>query len=276
MVSVGVSFCFLRRRFLRRRFCWVALFAILASMAGGVESTHAESWGSLKGRFVYEGEIPKQAKCNVDKDGEICKKEHPLVESLIVDPEGGVANVGVWLVTKGVDPHPDYEKNSQETIVMDNKHCRFEPHFAAVRVGQTLRLTNSDPVSHNVNGGSFRKNRPFNDNLPPANSVDKVFTAEERLGVPLSCGSHGWMKSWVLVKETPYVAISNPDGTFEIANLPAGTKLEFKTWHAPSGYIMSPKVAGKEEKWKRGQFEYTIQEGENDLGDILLSPKELQ
>ena len=31
---------------------------------------------------------------------------------------------------------------------------------------------------------------------------------------------------------------------------------------------MSPKVAGKEEKWKRGQFEYTIQEGENDLGDI--------
>ena len=105
MVSISFGFCFRMRRFR-----WLVLFAMLVGITGWAEPTQGESWGNLKGRFVYEGEIPKQAKCNVDKDGEICKKEHPLVESLIVDPEGGVANVGVWLVTKGVDPHPDYEK----------------------------------------------------------------------------------------------------------------------------------------------------------------------
>jgi hypothetical protein len=84
------------------------------------------------------------------------------------------------------------------------------------------------------------------------------------------------MKSYVLVKETPYVAISKRDGTFEIPNLPAGSTLEFKTWHAPSGYIMEPTVKGKPTKWKRGQFKIKIEEGDNDLGDILLSPKELK
>ncbi len=236
----------------------------------------AESWGTLRGRFVYDGDVPTQAKCNVDKDAEVCKEQHPLVEDLVIDPEGGVANVGIWLVSKDVDVHPDYAKSDKDVVVLDNKYCRFEPYLAVVRVGQTLQLNNSDSINHNVNGGSFRKNTPFNDNLPPKQSVEKKFKKAERIGVPLSCGSHGWMKSWILVKETPYVVISKPDGSFEIPNLPAGAELEFKTWHAPSGYIMKPKVDGKEAKWKRGQFKVKIEEGDNNLGDIHLSPEELK
>lgn len=236
----------------------------------------AESWGTLKGRFVFDGDPPKPSKVNVNKDTDVCGKNPPMVEDLVVDPSGGVANVGIWLVTKNATEHPEFAESADSVVVLDNKDCRFEPYLGVVRVGQTLRLHNSDPVSHNVNGGSFRKNTPFNDNLPPEASVDKVLKNEERLGVPLSCGSHGWMKSYVLVKKTPYIAVSDADGTFEIRNLPAGEKLEFKTWHAPSGYITEPKVEGKATKWKRGQFEVTIQEGENDLGDILVSPKDLK
>lgn len=234
-----------------------------------------ESWGTLRGRFVYDGDPPVAQKANVNKDIDVCGKSSLVVEDLLVDPSGGVANIGVWLVSKKVSEHPDYAGVPESVVVLDNKNCRFEPYLGVVRVGQTLRMRNSDPVTHNVNGGSFRKNTPFNDNLPPESSVDKVFQGEERLGVPLSCGSHGWMKSYLLVKETPYIAVSQKDGTFEISNLPAGETLEFKTWHAPSGYITEPSVDGKPAKWKRGQFKVMIVEGDNDLGDIKVSPKDL-
>jgi plastocyanin len=235
-----------------------------------------ESWGTLRGKFVYDGDPPEAPKANVNKDMDICGKSPLVVEDLLVDSSGGVANVGVWLVSKDVAEHPEYAETADSVVTLDNKNCRFEPHLGVVRVGQTLRLHNSDPVSHNVNGGSFRKNTPFNDNLPPESSVEKKFKGEERLGVPLSCGSHGWMKSYLLVKKTPYVAVSQSDGTFEIRNLPAGKKLEFKTWHAPSGYITEPSMGGEKTKWKRGQFEIMIEEGDNDLGEIKVSPKDLQ
>ncbi len=240
------------------------------------QHAHGESWGTLRGRFVYDGEPPTAQQANVNKDTDICGKSPLLVEDLLVDGSGGVANVGIWLVTKDVSEHPEFMETADSVVTLDNKDCRFEPYLGVIRVGQTLRLHNSDPVTHNVNGGSFRKNTPFNDNLPPEASVDKVFKGEERLGVPLSCGSHGWMKSYLLVKKTPYVAVSKSDGTFEIRNLPAGKKLEFKTWHAPSGYITEPELDGKSAKWKRGQFEVVIDEGDNDLGDIVVSPKDLK
>ena len=254
------------------------LFGVFAMtlLSAFSQDAHGESWGTLRGKFVYDGEPPTAQPANVNKDTDICGKSPLLVEDLLVDGSGGVANVGIWLVTKDVSEHPEFAQTADSVVTLDNKNCRFEPYLGVIRVGQTLRLHNSDPVTHNVNGGSFRKNTPFNDNLPPEASVDKVFKGEERLGVPLSCGSHGWMKSYLLVKKTPYVAVSKSDGTFEIRNLPAGKKLEFKTWHAPSGYITEPKLDGKSTKWKRGQFEVVVDEGDNDLGDIVVSPKDLK
>ena len=251
-------------------------FGVVIALLSFASPGHCQTWGTLRGRFVYDGDPPTPQPANVNKDTDVCGNASLVAEDLLVDPSGGVANVGIWLVSKDVTEHPEFADAADAVVMLDNKNCRFEPYLGVVRTGQTLRLHNSDAVTHNVNGGSFRKNTPFNDNLPPEASIDKVFQGEERLGVPLSCGSHGWMKSYLLVKKTPYIAVSGEDGTFEIRNLPAGEKLEFKTWHAPSGYITEPKVEGEKAKWKRGQFEVMVKEGDNDLGDIVVSPKDLK
>ena len=58
----------------------------------GPVSAQAADWGTLKGKFVYDGTPPAAAKIDVTKDAEVCGK-HPLVdESLVVDAGGGVAN----------------------------------------------------------------------------------------------------------------------------------------------------------------------------------------
>jgi len=233
----------------------------------------AAEWGTLKGRFVYDGKAPVAVKCNVTKDIEVCTKNHPVEETITVGPNGGLANVCVWVRTKGVATHPQYDAKPLP-VVFDNKDCKFTPHIAAVRTGQTLQLSNSDPVAHN-SLATCRLNESFNHNIPPGAKLDVTFANAERLPVTVQCGSHPWMKAYLLIQDHPYMAVSATDGSFEIVNLPAGVELEFQVWH-DTGYIINVTENGKKTAWKGGRFTAKLVPGENDLGDLLVSPEELE
>ncbi len=83
-----------RRRFLART---------AAGLAGGrlsapaIVRAEAANWGDLTGRFVYDGKPPERKKLKVDKDLECCGKFDIRDESLMVGPDGGLANVYVYL-----------------------------------------------------------------------------------------------------------------------------------------------------------------------------------
>ena len=79
------------------------------------------------------------------------------------------------------------------------------------------------------------------------------------------------MKAYVLPSASPYVAVTAEDGSFTLANLPAGGELEFQVWHEKSGYVIPP-----DSGWKRGRFELKITAGANKLGTIKLDPKEFE
>ena len=53
------------------------------------------------------------------------------------------------------------------------------------------------------------------------------------------------MKAYMLPRENGYFAVSADDGSFEIANLPAGEELEIQVWHESAGnglVLMSPEA----------------------------------
>jgi hypothetical protein len=52
--------------------------------------------------------------------------------------------------------------------------------------------------------------------------------------VPLKCDVHAWMNAWIGVVEHPYFAVTGGDGTFSLANLPAGT-YTLEAWHEAGG-----------------------------------------
>lgn len=245
-----------------------ALFLALATQAA-----LAAEWGTLKGRFVYDGKPPVPVKCNVTKDIEVCTKNQPVEEMITVGPTGGLANVCVWVRTKDVPTHPQYDAEPKP-VIFDNKDCRFTPHIAAVRTGQTLTIANTDPVAHNTLA-TCRTNAAFNFNLPPGAKQDVTFANAERLPVTVQCGSHPWMKAYLLIQDSPYMAVSATDGSFEIVNLPAGVELEFQVWH-DTGYIINVTKDGDKTEWKLGRFTTTLKPGDNDLGDLLVSPEELE
>ncbi len=229
-------------------------------------------WGTLRGRFVYVGTPPEAAKLNIDKDQEVCGKHDLRSQSIVVGPNGGLANVMIWCLTKDVETNPDFAADAEAEVELDNKDCHFVPHVLALRAGQTLVVKNSDPVVHNSDL-PFRSNTPANPSIPAGSEEKFMLGRAERLPVEIKCSIHRWMSGRVMVADNPYFAVSADDGSFEIRNLPTGVKLEFRAWHEVPGNIGEVELNGKPTTWKTGKFETVIRPGDNDMGDIRVDAK---
>lgn len=239
---------------------WVAL-------AGGLAA--AAEWGDLTGRFVFEGEPPQPQKINVNKDAACFGNPELYDESLVVAPDGGIANVVVYVRTKNVPVHPDYEATADDKVLLDNKRGRFEPHIVLIRLSQTLVIHNSDPCGHNSNLQPIA-DVGINPLITQNGQAEHRFNRAQNIPVPVSCNIHPWMRGYVLPRPNPYMAVSAEDGTFRIEKLPAGTELEFQVWQEKAGYVTKGQLDGKPVDWNRGRFKMTLKPGNNDLGTIKL------
>ncbi len=250
----------------------VGFFAILGARSVLAEQPADGPWGDLAGRFVFAGEAPKRQVLELNKDIEFCRPKKPLDQELIVDPKTrGLRNIVIWLEPEGDVPvHPSYEKTAEGPVRFDNADCQFEPHICVLRTTQTLVLGNKDPINHNV-AAFFFNNDPFNENIPTGETVEKQLTKAEGLPAKVSCPIHAWMIGYMVVKDHPYVAVTDAEGRFELKNLPAG-KWTLRIWHEKPGYIKEATLSGKLQEWKAGRADVTIQPGNNNWGDIKLAP----
>lgn len=118
----------------------------------------------------------------------------------------------------------------KDHIVIDQRKMAFLPHVVAVQQGTTVDFLNSDPVGHNVYWPSISGNKKLSHNLGTWPKGDKKPFQFNDLGTAsLLCNVHPEMSGYVVVVPTPYFAITDKDGNFEIKNVPAG-KYTLKTW----------------------------------------------
>jgi hypothetical protein len=78
------------------------------------------------------------------------------------------------------------------------------------------------------------------------------------------------MSARMIVRDNPYFAVTKPDGSFEIANVPAGVPLEFRVWQEKGKFLQDVKVDGKAEKWSKGRLKLTLQPGEQKTMDVAV------
>ena len=189
-----------------------------------------------------------------------------------------MANVVLWLYQRsGSDPvgvHESYAETADAKVTLDNEWCRFNGHVVTLRTSQTLLVRNLDEVGHNTKIDTLN-NPPINPILPAGGELEQTFPEAERLPASVSCNIHPWMKSWVLIKDNPYMAVTDASGNFEIKNVPTGT-WTFQVWHEKPGYITKVTKNGTATEWSKGRFEMAINPGANELGELKISPDVFQ
>ena len=235
------------------------------------EAPAQDSWGNFKGKIKVTGEVPPIDAEKINKDVATClaDKKPPKDDNLIVNKEGGIRDVFVMMYLKKEEPpvHPMYEELKKKPVELDNKDCRFTPHALFVRTGQTLRLKNSDDVGHNCHIKCF--NNEHNVNVPQDKDVDLSMAEKEKVPGLVVCDIHPWMDAVIMIRDEPYVAITDKDGSFEIKNVPAG-EWKFQFWHRKCGYMKKLEVPGSE-VGRRGEIEVKIEADKTlDLGVLTI------
>jgi len=239
-----------------------------ANATDGAKKSEAKpvgtGWATLRGRFTFAGTPPVMAPYNANKaeDMAACAPggKAPPQETLVVDSaSGGIRNVAIYL-RKASRVHESAQP-TDDSVLFDQKVCVFLSHVFPVTLGQTVEIKNSDNVGHNTNISG--KNR-FNQIIPAGESLPFKPQKEEAIPASVSCSIHPWMNAYFLPRANGYVAVTAADGTFEIANLPAGEPLEIQVWHesgtGPGGGLVLSTPEAKALQWsKKGRFTITLE-----------------
>jgi plastocyanin len=112
-----------------------------------------------------------------------------------------------------------------EPVKIDQKGFRFIPHVVALPTGSAIRFLNNDPEPHNVYSPEGRYNLGT---WPTGDTKDFVF---KKAGVYSQlCNIHPDMLAFVVVLDTPYLAVTDELGNFVIRGVPPG-KYKLVVWH---------------------------------------------
>jgi plastocyanin len=185
----------------------------------------------VTGKVVFDGKRPEPKVLPAPPEqAKGCCPEGKTVNStdprFLIDEKGGIANALVTVQVPDVKCEP-----SKTPIVVDQRSCVFEPHCTIVPAGSKVVFKNSDTVNHNVHVVSL-KNDSSNDTVAPGAEKEYVFTNPDK--ITIGCDYHPWMSGVLLVVDTPFAALSKPDGSFAIEGLKPGT-YKLKVWHEVLG-----------------------------------------
>ncbi len=192
------------------------------------DSGLSEGSGTIKGWVRFTGKtIFSSTMVPVGTDPQYCGNEHSK-EDYVIDPVSrGIRYVIVRLTDRRLN---DWPHTKPGYLFLDNKKCRFEPHAAVLTVGSTLEMHNSDTVLHTVHAYFAAS---FNLSLPQENVKLKQVLRERGL-IQLRCDTHGWMNAFIRVDRHPFHAVTDAQGSFEIADVPPGA-YTLEAWHEQFG-----------------------------------------
>jgi plastocyanin len=170
---------------------------------------------TVKGSVTFDGTAPKPSKIDMSQDP-ACKGTNES-ENVVVSA-GELANVFVYVKDGLGNRTFDVPKDA---VVLDQSGCKYHPHVLGVMAGQTVQIKNDDQTTHNIHP-TPKDNREWNESQPPSSpAIEKNFAREEVM-LPVKCNQHPWMKMYISVVKSPFYAVTDKSGKYEIKGLPPG------------------------------------------------------
>jgi plastocyanin len=188
--------------------------------------------GTVAGTITFKGVKPRPHPIDMSEDPACVAAHHGKAqdESFVVNSKGKMANVFIYVKSGLEDKHFAIPETP---VTIDQQGCWFSPRVLGIQVGQTLRVTNSDEVTHNIHPLATI-NREWNHSQGPGDApLARKFLKPEVM-IRVKCNIHSWMHAFIGAVDHPYFAVSSADGAFQIPNLPPGD-YTLEAWHEVLG-----------------------------------------
>ncbi len=189
--------------------------------------------GTIVGTVGFEGVAPADTTVRPTADATVCGTS--FVDTTIRTRGDGVGDVVVWLVGVGSGTKVPLRKRYE----LEARRCRWEPRVQAVLATGTVNVKSADALLHETRMLDARtgatlalvQHNDFGSLVPVQTPI-----ADARL-VEVRGDRHPWMRAWIAVFDHPYFAVTEPAGTFTIADVPAG-RYEIRAWHERFGLLV--------------------------------------
>lgn len=205
----------------------LVVLAMLSVPAAGIPSPGG---GTLSGKVTFTGTPPKAKPIDMSKQPE-CVKLRPeglKTEDVVAGPGSTLGDVVVY-VSAGP---PDTPAVPTTAVNFDQQGCQYTTHVLAFRVGQDVKISNSDPFSHNIHPLA-KINREWN-RIQPGGTPPFSYSYENQEFITIKCNIHSWMRAYFVVLKTSHFAVTGEDGRFWLPDLPPG-HYTVTAWHATFG-----------------------------------------
>ena len=151
----------------------------------------------------------------VTRDFKVCGDEK-VSEEFVVDPATkGLENVVVSLadVKRG-------KPFAEEEVSLTQKACAYTPHVLLVPAGQPFKILNEDGLLHNFH--TYGKANPPINRAQPKHRTEMTVQLDHPETVLVGCDIHNWMSAQIVVEDSPYYAVTDETGAFELDDVPPG------------------------------------------------------
>jgi hypothetical protein len=237
----------------------------------GYEEGPVASGGTVTGRVVLKGTPPPSRIFHMvfSPNIEFCTrisdgKGNRLLKEFRVSEDGGFRDVVVAVV--GVEKGKPFDYTPR--IELEN--CRIGPFVTPVRNRHPFMIVNRDPVVHDIQGYTIEDpytfamfNKPM---LPESTAVKEIRFRNGHYIFRTQCGVHDFMQSWGLAVGNPYFAVTGPDGSYTIPDLPPGT-YDVVAWH-PHMSVRAERITVTADEKVELNFEFDSSEVEIPLHDL--------
>lgn len=186
------------------------LAAITALLMLSAAPPADNSTGTLKGRVtIPQRKIPSA-------------KDYGAKPSIKVEKPD--APIGVVWVGSGAPP---VDTKNTPPFRIEQRGYQFRPDVAVVQTGTPVVFPNEDQMYHSVFSLSEAKRFDLG-RYRKGEEPDAVVFGKAGI-VQLSCEVHEHMRAYLLVVDTPWHAVTTPDGAFTITGIPPGKHM-VKVW----------------------------------------------
>jgi len=234
--------------------------AVLAGLLLLVAQTTPPRTASVSGRVNLAAAVKPVATTHAAAAADASHYQHGATSASTGVPEDSTVVAVVYAeprdeATKAaVAAASPFPTDHRPEATIEQKGMRFIPAVLAVRVGTAVSFPNEDDFYHNV--FSYSTTHPFDLGRYRKDEKSAPVVFDKKGVIKVYCEIHEFMRTTILVVDTPYFATSDSQGNFRLENL------------VPGAYTLTAWVNDKS-VWSRP---LDVKEGEAATVDLAPNP----